>query len=40
VGRFVVVEHDIEGVSRGTDEDDLEYGVPSAVGEGPKQICS
>jgi hypothetical protein len=28
VGRFVVVQHDVEGVEGGGEEDELEDGVP------------
>jgi len=36
---FVVIQHDPECVGGGCEEDDLEDGVPRAVGECPEQIC-
>ena len=31
--RFIVVEHEVESISRGGEKDDLEDGVPSGVCE-------
>lgn len=40
VGGFVVVEHEVEGVGLGGEEEDLEGGVPKrAGGEGPEDVC-
>lgn len=36
---LVIVQHHVERIGGGCEEDDLEDGVPRAVGECPKQIC-
>jgi hypothetical protein len=38
VGRFVVVEHYVESVAGGGDEDDLEDCVPGRICEGPEDV--
>jgi hypothetical protein len=39
VGGLVVVEHQVEGVGAGGQEDDFEDCIPCGVGEGPEDIC-
>lgn len=39
VGGLVVVQHQVQGVGAGGDEDDFQDGVPCRIGEGPEDIC-
>ena len=40
LSRLIVVQHEVDSVARGDDEEDLEARVPDGEGEGPEDICS
>jgi len=39
VGRFVLVEHEVAGIGRGRQKDELEDGVVRRTGESPEYVC-
>lgn len=39
MGGLVVVQHQVQRVCAGSQEDDFEDGVPGGVCEGPKDVC-
>lgn len=39
MGRFVLVQHEVAGIGRGRQKDELEDGVVWRAGEGPEYVC-
>jgi hypothetical protein len=39
VRRLEIVEHEVDDIARGSDEEELEYSEVQRICEGPKEIC-